>query len=325
MSNTDELCAAAQQALVAMEKYPVTVNHWKAVLLPAADALRAALAQQPAAPDRWNEGFKHGQWLAKHSAPVVERADSATPVVERSAGNVSDNAAPVAPARWYCVTNYGGATLCTGRDDAAEVAAEQDIAIPRHGPHRAVMLAEVRPARVPPGRCPTPRACEHNGKCHGKCAAPQPAPAPRLRWVEAPRRTEWGAGMMEALIALGVDETLRLYAHRDAVPMVDALLPAQPAPALVPLTDEQAESLIENSDGRWHDGEFRIDGPDLMKLLRDAAQPAPARVPLTGAEIASMQRSANTTGVQFLQPSTVRWIVRAIEAAHGITAQGEPK
>jgi len=131
--------------------------------------------------------------------------------------------------------------------------------------------------------------------------------------------------MMEALIALGVDETLRLYAHRDDVPMVDALLPAQPAPALVPLTDEQAESLIENSDGRWHDGEFRIDGPDLMKLLRDAAQPAPARVPLTGAEIASMQRSANTTGVQFLQPSTVRWIVRAIEAAHGITAQGEPK
>ena len=195
MSNTDELCAAAQQALVAMEKYPVTVNHWKAVLLPAADALRAALAQQPAAPDRWNEGFKHGQWLAKHSAPVVERADSATPVVERGAGNVSDNAAPVAHARWYCVTNYGGATLCTSRADAAEVAAEQDIAVPGHGPHRAVMLAEVRPARVP-------------------------------------------------------------------------------------LTDEQAESLIENSDGRWHDGEFRIDGPDLMKLLRDAAQPAPALVPL---------------------------------------------
>jgi len=87
--------------------------------------------------------------LAKHSAPVVERADSATPVVERGAGNVSDNAATVAPARWYCVTNYGGATLCTSRADAAEVAAEQDIAVPGHGPHRAVMLAEVRPARVP--------------------------------------------------------------------------------------------------------------------------------------------------------------------------------
>ena len=83
------------------------------------------------------------------AAPVVERANAATPVVERSAGNVSDNAAPVAPARWYCVTNYGGATLCTSRADAAEVAAEQDIAIPRHGPHRAVMMAEVLPARVP--------------------------------------------------------------------------------------------------------------------------------------------------------------------------------
>ncbi len=209
-------------------------------LIAVCDAVRAALAQ-PAAPDRWNEGFKYGQWLAKHSTPVVERADSATPVVERSAGNVSDNAATVAPA-----------------EPASEPA------------ERAVWL--------PPGRCPTPRACEHNGKCHGKCAAPQPAPAPRLRWVEAPRRTEWGAGMMEALIALGVDETLRLYAHRDAVPMVDALL---------------------------------------------SAQPAPARVPLTEAEIASMQRKANTTGVQFLQSSTVRWIVRATEAAHGITPAKE--
>jgi len=218
MSNTAELCARLLEhaAIHDRETSPYSPEQaaWAADLRDAAALIQAA--------------------------PVVERADSATPVVERDAGNLSDNAAPVAHARWYCVTNYGGATLCTGRDDAAEVAAEQDIAIPRHGPHRAVMLAEVRPARVP-------------------------------------------------------------------------------------LTDEQAESLIENSDGRWHDGEFRIDGPDLMKLLRDAAQPAPARVPLTGAEIASMQRSANTTGVQFLQPSTVRWIVRAIEAAHGITAQGEPK
>ena len=188
MSNTDELRAAAQQALVALVHHTEQTRPVRRSA-DAIEALRAALAQP--------------------AAPVVERADSATPVVERGAGNLSDNAAPVAHAE----------------------------------------------------------------------PASEPAPAPRLRWAEAPRRTEWGAGMMEALIALGVDETLRLYAHRDDVPMVDALLPAQPAPALVPLTDEQAESLIENSDGRWHDGEFRIDGPDLMKLLRDAAQPAPARVP----------------------------------------------
>ena len=123
-------------------------------------------------------------------------------------------------------------------------------------------------------------ARQHPGQTIKLYAALQPAPTSRLKWMEAPRRSEWGAGMMEALAALGPDETLLLYAHRDAVPMADALL---------------------------------------------SAQPAPARVPLTEAEIASMQRSANTTGVQFLQPSTVRWIVRAIEAAHGITAQGEPK
>lgn len=188
MSNTAELCARLLEhaAIHDRETSPYSPEQaaWAADLRDAAALIQAA--------------------------PVVERADSATPVVERGAGNLSDNAAPVAHAE----------------------------------------------------------------------PASEPAPAPRLRWAEAPRRTEWGAGMMEALIALGVDETLRLYAHRDAVPMVDALL---------------------------------------------SAQPAPARVPLTEAEIASMQREANTTGVQFLQPSTVRWIVRAIEAAHGITAQGEPK
>lgn len=38
----------------------------------------------------------------------------------------------------------------------------------------------------------------------------------------------------------------------------------------VPLTDEQIELLIDNSDGRWHDGEFCIDAQDLTKLLRSA-------------------------------------------------------
>jgi len=44
--------------------------------------------------------------------------------------------------------------------------------------------------------------------------------------------------------------------------------PAQTAPQA--LTDDQVESLIDESDGRWHDGEFRIDGPDLTRLLRAA-------------------------------------------------------
>lgn len=40
--------------------------------------------------------------------------------------------------------------------------------------------------------------------------------------------------------------------------------------------DERLESLIESSDGKWHDDEFRINGRDLMTLLRSAStQPAP--------------------------------------------------
>ena len=51
--------------------------------------------------------------LARPAAPVVERADSATPVVERSAGNVSDNAAlaaPAVPVAWHCPNDPDSAT-----------------------------------------------------------------------------------------------------------------------------------------------------------------------------------------------------------------------
>ena len=216
MNDTDELRAAAQQALECLEQLQggctdsddgtvEAITVWCPEII---DALRAALAQPAAAPDRWNEGFKHGQWLAKHSAPVVECADSATPFVERSAGNVSDNAATVAPAE---------------------------------------------PASKPVARLLV---------WHGPKHLPVPPPAAR---------------------------TYAEFSEDSAGP--------------------------QKQGAYWHNG----------TPLYAAPQPAPARVPLTEAEIASMQRKANTTGVQFLQSSTVRWIVRAIEAHYGITAQGEPK
>lgn len=46
-----------------------------------------------------------------------------------------------------------------------------------------------------------------------------------------------------------------------------------PKPAEL-VTDEILEQHIEESDGRWTDGEFRIDGPDLMSLLRAVSKPA---------------------------------------------------
>ena len=56
-------------------------------------------------------------------------------------------------------------------------------------------------------------------------------------------------------------------------------------PEAEPVTDEILEQHIENSDGRWVDGEFRIDGPDLMNLLRAVSRPEQLRKPMTDKEI----------------------------------------
>jgi hypothetical protein len=76
MSNTAELCARLLEhaAIHDRETSPYSPEQaaWAADLRDAAALIQAA--------------------------PVVERADSATPVVERGAGNMSDNAAPVARA-----------------------------------------------------------------------------------------------------------------------------------------------------------------------------------------------------------------------------------
>jgi hypothetical protein len=37
----------------------------------------------------------------------------------------------------------------------------------------------------------------------------------KLEWTEAPTRTQWGDGMMQALVALDKDSTLSLYCHKD--------------------------------------------------------------------------------------------------------------
>lgn len=56
-----------------------------------------------------------------------------------------------------------------------------------------------------------------------------------------------------------------LVAYRDG-----AFVASRATPPRAALTDEQAEALIESSDGRWHEDEFRIDSRDLMALLRKA-------------------------------------------------------
>ncbi len=38
------------------------------------------------------------------------------------------------------------------------------------------------------------------------------------------------------------------------------------------VSDETLESIIENSNGRWHEDIFHVEGPDLMNMLRRASQ-----------------------------------------------------
>lgn len=76
---------------------------------------------------------------------------------------------------------------------------------------------------------------------HWLRAAAVPA---NLQWAEAPERTQWGGGMMEALLALGKDHTLRLYAEKEALHLVPAALGAPPGTA-VPVEVVQRAWLVE--------------------------------------------------------------------------------
>jgi len=139
MSNTAELCARLLEhaAIHDRETSPYSPEQaaWAADLRDAAALIEAA--------------------------PVVERADSATAVVERRAGNMSnDNAQntpdhrpavggpvermvrPGAEARWYCLSRDGMATLCTDEEDAKGVAAESWVAWPQNGPYRVAQMVD---------------------------------------------------------------------------------------------------------------------------------------------------------------------------------------
>lgn len=51
-------------------------------------------------------------------------------------------------ARWYCVNNFGMATLAVDKEDAEKTARDSDTLFPRHAPHRAVQLVELTPERA---------------------------------------------------------------------------------------------------------------------------------------------------------------------------------
>ena len=46
-------------------------------------------------------------------------------------------------ARWYCVNKIGMATVCTSKDDAANVAADCFVSYPHNAPYHVVQLVPV--------------------------------------------------------------------------------------------------------------------------------------------------------------------------------------
>jgi hypothetical protein len=85
----------------------------------------------------------------------------------------------------------------------------------------------------------------------------------KLDWENAPKRTQWGAGMKEALVELDKDHTLSLYAEDDALHLVPAAL-ARLGPAPVAPPPVQLHKLVDLPLG----ARFRFPGnPDVFVLI----------------------------------------------------------
>ena len=62
----------------------------------------------------------------------------------------------------------------------------------------------------------------------------------KLKWQQAPVKTQWGDDMVVASVAIDNDHTLSLYCERDQAPKVDAMFAQR---TWVGLTDEDLDYL----------------------------------------------------------------------------------
>jgi len=81
----------------------------------------------------------------------------------------------------------------------------------------------------------------------------------KLKWQQAPVKTQWGDDMVVASVAIDKDHTVCLYCERDQTPKVDAMFAQR---TWVGLTDEEREiaSWTDGSFGagaRWADAKLK--------------------------------------------------------------------
>jgi hypothetical protein len=65
----------------------------------------------------------------------------------------------------------------------------------------------------------------------------------KLKWQQAPVKTQWGDDMVVASVAIDNDHTLSLYCERDQAPKVDAMFAQRTTWA--GLTDEEIDKTHE--------------------------------------------------------------------------------
>jgi len=66
----------------------------------------------------------------------------------------------------------------------------------------------------------------------------------KLKWQQAPVKTQWGDEMVVASVAIDKDHTVCLYCERDQTPKVDAMFAQR---TWVGLTDEDVEVAFDDT------------------------------------------------------------------------------
>ena len=70
----------------------------------------------------------------------------------------------------------------------------------------------------------------------------------KLKWQQAPVKTQWGDDMVVASVAIDNDHTLSLYCERDQAPKVDAMFTQR---TWVGLTDDELADIWYKQSLDW--------------------------------------------------------------------------
>jgi hypothetical protein len=90
----------------------------------------------------------------------------------------------------------------------------------------------------------------------------------KLKWQQAPVKTQWGDDMVVASVAIDKDHTLSLYCERDQAPKVDAMLAQR---TWVGLTDDEKRSVCRVGPVYAPDGVVTRNPLEYRKELQGVA------------------------------------------------------